>query len=57
MNAERKLEVADQGNGPQIACDERILQDLVNARTPDEYLSAIQDAKSTEDADTDPAVV
>ena len=49
--------MADQGSGPQIACDEGILQALVNARTPLEFLSAIQDAKPTEEADTAPVVV
>jgi hypothetical protein len=56
-NAEREMESADQENGPQIACDERMLQDLLNSRTPLQYLSAIQDAKPTKEAaDTAPFV-
>ena len=57
MNAECKFDVADQGSGPQTACDESIIQDLLNARTPIQFLSAIQDAKPTEEADTAPVVV
>jgi hypothetical protein len=49
--------VADQKNGQQIARDERILEDLLNARTPLQYLSAIPDAKPNEEADTAPVVV
>ena len=57
LNAERDLEAADQGNGPQIAGNERNLQDLLNARTTIQYLTVMQDAKPTEEADTAPVVV
>jgi hypothetical protein len=57
LNAEREFEVADRENGPQTTCDERILEDLLNARTPLQYISAIHDAKPTDEADTAPVVV
>ncbi len=59
MNAEHEFEEADQENGPQTACDERILEDLRNAtgRTPIQYISAIHDAKPTDEAETAPVVV
>ncbi len=53
----REFEVADRENGPQTACDERILEDLLRARTPLQYISAIHHAKPTEEADTAPVVV
>ena len=56
MNAELELDVADQAPA-QIACDdERLVTTIVNARTPDDYLSAIQDAQPAEEADTAPVV-
>jgi hypothetical protein len=40
LNAELDLDVADQAPA-QIACDdERLVTTIVNARTPDEYLTA-----------------
>jgi hypothetical protein len=33
-NAEREFEVADRENGPQTACDERILEDFLHSRAP-----------------------
>ncbi len=57
LNAEREFEVADRENGPQTACDERILEDLLNARTPLQYISAIHDIKPTDESDTAPVVV
>ncbi len=57
FNAECKFEVADRENGLQTACDEQILEDLLNARTPLQYISAIHDAKPTDEADTAPVVV
>ncbi len=53
LNAERLFEVAYQENGQQNACDERILEDLLNARTALQYISTIHDAE----ADTAPVVV
>ena len=34
LNAEREFELAVRENGPQTACDERILEDFLNSRTP-----------------------
>ena len=49
--------MADQAPA-QIACnDERLLTTIVNTRTPDEYLSAIQDSKPAGEADTAHVVV
>ena len=48
--------MADQAPA-QMACDdERLVTTIVNARTADEYLSAIQDAQPAEEADTAPVV-
>ncbi len=51
--------MADQESGPQTAGDEPIIQDFLNynARTPLQCLSAIQDAKPTDEAITTPVVV
>ena len=49
--------MADQGTFPQTADDEPIIQAFLDSRTPPEYLSAIQLAKPTEEADTAPVVV
>jgi hypothetical protein len=54
LNAEREFEVADRENGPQTACDERILEGLLNFRTPLQFISAIHDAKPIDEADTAP---
>ena len=56
MNAELDLDVADQAPA-QIACDdERLVTTIVNARTADEYLTAIEDAQPAEEADMAPVV-
>ena len=56
MNAELDLDVADQAPA-QIACDdERLVSTIVNARTADEYLTAIEDAQPAEEADIAPVV-
>ena len=57
FNAEFELDVADQESGPQTAGDEPIIQASLDSRTPQEYLSAIQHAKPTEEADTAPVLV
>ena len=49
--------MADQESGPQTAGDEPIIQAFLDSRTPPEYLSAIQLAKPTEEANTAPVVV
>ena len=56
MNAELELDMADQAPA-QMACDdERLVTTIVNARKPDDYLSAIQDAQPAEEADMAPVV-
>ena len=56
MNAKLDLDVADQAPA-QIACDdERLVTTIVNARTADEYLTAIEDAQPAEEADMAPVV-
>jgi hypothetical protein len=42
---------------PQLPCDERIIQDLLNARTPIDYISAIQDANPADEANIAPQLV